>query len=225
MRVLAVDTTTPRGSVALAGEEGVLAEARVRTADGHSRWVLGAIEALLRGLWIEPAAVDGFAVTVGPGSFTGLRVGLSTVQGLAIASGRRCVGMPTLDVLALSVAGAAPCTVALMDAFRGEVFWGIYDADARPLGPPGVGPLEEALAAALERAGASPTAFVGDAVAPRRAAIEAARSDALFPEAEPFLAAPLARAARLRLAEGGGVPGSLLRPLYLRGADIRPPRT
>jgi tRNA threonylcarbamoyladenosine biosynthesis protein TsaB len=225
VRVLAVDTTTPRGSVAVAAEDGVLAEARVRTADGHSRWVLGAIEALLGGLSVEPAALDGFAVTVGPGSFTGLRVGLATVQGLAIASGRRCVGLPTLDVLASSVAGAARRTVALMEAFRGEVFWGVYDADSRPIAPPRVGPLEEALAAAAAGTGTSPTAFVGDAVAPRRTAIEAARPNSVFPEAELFLAAPLARAARLLLAGGGGVPGSLLRPLYLRGADIRPPRT
>ncbi len=63
MRVLAVDTSSPRGSLAVAGPEGILAEARVVTAEGHSRWLLPAVAALLRGLGIEAGSVDVFAVT------------------------------------------------------------------------------------------------------------------------------------------------------------------
>ncbi|MFN8091405.1 MAG: tRNA (adenosine(37)-N6)-threonylcarbamoyltransferase complex dimerization subunit type 1 TsaB [Vicinamibacteria bacterium] len=94
-----------------------------RRTSGHSRWVLGAADALLRGLGIAPGDLDGFAVTVGPGSFTGLQVGISSIQGLAIAAGRPCVGLSALDLLALAAAtagGAASRIVSLMDAFRGE---------------------------------------------------------------------------------------------------------
>src|SRR5512143_1435168 len=69
-RVLAVDTSSPRGSLAIAGPEGVLAEARVVTSEGHSRWLLPAVSALLQGLAIEARTIDVFAVTTGPGSFT-----------------------------------------------------------------------------------------------------------------------------------------------------------
>jgi len=218
VRVLAIDTTSPRGSVAVAGPEGILAEARLVTTKGHSRWLLLAVEALLRGLGVEAGAVDVFAVTIGPGSFTGLRVGLGSVQGLALASGRPCVGLPTLDVLAGAVAGASGTVVALVDAFRGEVYSGVYDAAGLLLRPRGVGPL----AAVLEGLPAG-AAFVGEAALDHRDAIRGAVRDAVFPATPRFLAAPLATAA-LRLAVAGAtVPASGLRPLYLRDAGVHPP--
>ena len=222
MRVLALDTTTPRGSLAVAGDGGLLAEARVVTSDGHSRWVLGAADALLRGLGLAAGALDGFAVTVGPGSFTGLRVGLSTVQGLALAAGRPCVGLPTLDVLALAAAGRAPRVVALMDAFRGETYAAVFDGAGRALVAPRVVALDTLLAELGADEGE--TAFVGDAVDAQRAAIAARVPGAVFPAVDLYLAAPLAREAAVRLAAGKGTAAASLRPLYLRGADIRPPK-
>jgi tRNA threonylcarbamoyladenosine biosynthesis protein TsaB len=224
VRVLALDTTTPRGSLAIAGDEGLLAEARVLTENGHSRWVLGAADTLLRGLGIAPSALDGFAVTVGPGSFTGLRVGISSVQGLGIAAGRPCVGLSALDVLALGAQGrsGAARIVALMDAFRGETYGASYDSHARSLGPARIGALE-ALLGEIGR-GDGETAYVGDAAATHRDAISSADPGAVFPAVDPYLAATLARAALARLAAGKGEPAASLRPLYLRAADIRPPR-
>ena len=219
MRVLAVDTTTPRGSLAVVGEEGVLAEARVVTAEGHSRWLLPAIEALLRGLRVGALDLDAFAVTTGPGSFTGLRVGLSTVQGLALASGKPCVGRAALDLLAGEAVGSAGLVVALMDAFRGEVYSAAYSG-GRLTGERRVGPLAEAL-----RGLAPGTAFVGDAVATRAEAIRSQVEGALFPETGLFLAAALGREALRDVTEGRAITPALLRPLYLRGADIRVART
>lgn len=225
MRVLALDTTTPRGSLAVAGEEGVLAEARVLAQNGHSRWVLGAADALLRGLGIAPGDVDGFAVTVGPGSFTGLRVGISSIQGLAIAAGKPCVGLSALDLLALAAATAGPPAsriVSLMDAFRGETYAGVYDGAGSPAAPARVGALD----AILRDLAAAPaaSAYVGDAARPGREVIVAHDAAALFPEIDLGLAPILAREALARLAAGKGEPAAGLRPLYLRGADIRPPR-
>ncbi len=220
MRVLAVDTTTPRGSVAvLSDEAAVLAEARVETASGHSRWLLPAVEALLSGLALEAAALDCFAVTTGPGSFTGLRVGLSSVQGLALASGRPCVGLSALEVLALAAAGCAETVVAVMDAFRHEVYLGVYDGAGRPRAEPRVGALESLLEGVPEGA-----AFVGDAVGGARPPIEARVPGARFPPLDLFLAVPLARAALGRARVGETVAASDLRPVYLRGADIRLPQ-
>jgi tRNA threonylcarbamoyladenosine biosynthesis protein TsaB len=219
VRVLAVDTSCPRGSLAVADPEGVRAEARVLTREGHSRWLLPAASALLQGLRVEARTLDVFAVTTGPGSFTGLRVGLTSVQGLALASGRPCVGLSTLDVLALSAAGSSGTIVALLDAFRGEVYAGVYDAGGRLRGERTVGPLADVLAGVP-----AGCAFVGDAAVAHREAIAEAVGGATFPEWARFLAPTLGAAALRLAASGATVSAADLRPLYLRGADIRPPR-
>lgn len=214
MRVLAVDTTTPRGSLAVVGPEGLLAEVRVTTAQGHSRWLLPAVDAVLRGLAVLPQDLDAFAVTTGPGSFTGQRVGLSSVQGLALASGKPCVPVSALDVLLSSLDGA-PIVVALMDAFRGEVYSAVSEGGQRRPEGPRVGSLEGALAGLP--AGA---AFVGDAVDGLRSRIEAAANDPRFPPVDLFLAARLGRLALEQVARGEVIAARDLRPLYLRGAEI-----
>jgi tRNA threonylcarbamoyladenosine biosynthesis protein TsaB len=219
VRVLAVDTTTRCGSLAVAGPDGVLAEARVVADGGHSRWLLSAAEALLGGLGIAAGALDAFAVTTGPGSFTGLRVGLGSVQGLAVASGRPCVGLSTLDVMALSAAGSSGTIVALIDAFRGEVYSGVYDSVGALRGERRVGRLEAVLDG-LPRG----TAFVGEAALAGRAAIGESVPGAIFPEGGRSLAATLALAARRLASAGRTVSPAELRPLYLRDADIRKPR-
>lgn len=203
----------------MVGDEGVLAEVRITTLDGHSRWLLPAVDVALRGLGLSPRDLDGFAVTTGPGAFTGLRVGLSSVQGLALACGALCVGLSSLDVLASSVAGSAPTTAALLDAFRDEVYWGIYDSGGRLAGEHRVGPLAGVLEALPPG-----TAFVGDGAARYREAIEAAVPRAQFPSADLFLAGTLGRLALEVLRGGRGRSPADLRPLYLRGADIRMPR-
>ncbi|HSD25667.1 MAG TPA: tRNA (adenosine(37)-N6)-threonylcarbamoyltransferase complex dimerization subunit type 1 TsaB, partial [Vicinamibacteria bacterium] len=162
---------------------------------------------------------DLFAVTTGPGSFTGLRVGLGSVQGLALASGRPCVGLSTLDVLAASAAGSSGTIVALVDAFRGEVYSGVYDATGRLRGERTVG----ALAAVLEAVPPG-SAFVGDVAFAQREAIRTAIPGATFPEWARFLAPALAAAALPLAASGAAVSAADLRPLYLRAADIRPSR-
>lgn len=214
MRVLAVDTTTAAGSVALADGAALLAEARFLAPDTHSRALMPAIGFVLKAAGLEAREVEGFAVAVGPGSFTGLRVGISTVQGLALAAGRPCLGASTLALLAASVAEEPPPIVALRDAFRGEVYWAT--STAASTGPPRLGRLEEALLEAPSGA-----AFVGDAVPSLRAAIEERIRDARFPRFETFLAATLAQWAEPRLRTGSGIAAEALRPLYVRGPDIR----
>jgi len=217
VRVLAVDTTTERGSVALAEDDTVRGEVRLLSPAGHSKRLLPAVDFLLGALGLRPADIEAFAVTTGPGSFTGLRVGLSTVQGLALGSGRPCLGVSALDVLAARVAGVAPATVAVMDAYRGEVYARVYDGEGRPTGPPAV----EAPAAVLARAPAG-AAFVGDGVE-RYPEIFGSRPEAVLAARGLYLAGSLARLAAPRLRAGEGTAPADLRPLYLRAPDIRKP--
>ena len=216
MRVLAVDTTTERGSVAVTEDDSVAGEVRLVSPDGHSRRLLPAVDFLLQSLGLRPGDIAGYAVTTGPGSFTGLRVGLSTVQGLALGAGRPCVGMSALEVLAARIAGAAPASVALMDAYRGEVYGAVYDEQGRAVGPATVERPDALVGRTPERA-----AFVGDGARRHRDLILALRPYALFPARSLFLAGTLARLAAPRLQRGEGVSPAGLRPLYLREPDIR----
>jgi len=218
VRVLAVDTTTARESVALAQGGFVLGEVRLQPAT-HSVRLLPSVAFLLEGLGLSPADVDGYAVAAGPGSFSGLRVGISTVQGLALASGRPCVGLSALDVLAARAAGTADVVVALMDAYRGEVYGGIYDREGRPHGEPLAAPLTALLETVPGRA-----AFIGDGADRYRSEIAASRPEAVFPRRSLFLAGTLALLGETALSAGRGIPPSELRPLYLREASIRKPR-
>jgi tRNA threonylcarbamoyladenosine biosynthesis protein TsaB len=218
VRVLAVDTTTERGSVAVTEDDCVHGEVRLASSEGHSRRLLPAIDFLLQSLGLRPGDIEAYAVTTGPGSFTGLRVGLSTVQGLALGAGRPCLGLSALDVLAARIAGAAPASVALMDAYRGEVYGAVYDGDGARVGPASVGPLEALIARTPPVA-----AFVGDGAERHRERIMSLRPRALFPARSLFLAGTLGRLAGPRLMRGEGVTPAELRPLYLREPDIRRP--
>lgn len=211
-----MDTTTERGSVAVVSGGEVLGEVRLRSGMGHSRRLMPAIAFLLEGLELEAPEVEGYAVAAGPGSFTGLRVGLSCVQGLALASGRPCLGLCTLDVLAARIAGAAPTLVAAMDAYRGEVYACVFEADGTRRGEPVTALPGDAFAGVP--AGA---AFIGDGASRYREDIRAVVPDARFPSRSAFLAGTLGLLAEPVLAAGGGVAPAELRPLYLRGTGAR----
>ena len=181
--------------MAVVSDGEVLGEVRLRAGMGHSKRLMPAIAFLLDGLGMAAAEVEGYAVAAGPGSFTGLRVGLSCVQGLALGSGRPCLGLCTLDVLAARIAGAAPTLVAAMDAYRGEVYAGVYASDGTRRGEPVTAPPE--LAFAGLPAG---TAFMGDGAERYRDAILATVPDARFPARTAFLAGTLGRMAERLLA-------------------------
>jgi tRNA threonylcarbamoyladenosine biosynthesis protein TsaB len=216
VRILAVDTATATGSVALLDGEVVVGEALFETPSLHSAHVLPAVASVLRAARAEPREIEGYAVTIGPGPFTGLRVGISTVQGLAMGAGRPTIGVPSLDVLAAQMQGEGPTVVAMIDAGRGQVYVQTYDSEGRRLGEAGV----------LDPAGfhewlPQRAAFVGDGALLYRKEIEAARPASRFPGRSATLARTLGVVAASLFAAGRGVPPEELRPLYLRGADIR----
>jgi tRNA threonylcarbamoyladenosine biosynthesis protein TsaB len=218
--IVAVDTSTRFGSVALWERGSLLGELRRDLEGGHSAWLVGAIEGLLAGAGRGADELGGLAVVAGPGSFTGLRVGLATVQGLALARGTSCLGVSTLDVLAWKVRGSAPRIAAVMDAWRGELYVGEYDAGAAATGSPDVRTPE----ALVERIGGERWSVFGDGAIRYREAIETACPEAVFPERKLYLAATLAELAGGRLERGQGRGAGELRPVYLRPPALRSPR-
>lgn len=213
-----MDTTTSDGSVALGRDGALLGSVRLSGDQNYSTVLLPAVVSLLQGAGLSAAQVEAYAVTTGPGSFTGLRIGISTVQGLALASGRPCLGLSAFDVRMADHVGLAPCVVVLLEAYRDEVYAGVFDAAGRPTGDPSVEPLD----AVLDRVPAG-AAFVGDAVTRYRGTIEARRPHAMLRAESPPLAPTLLRLAAGRLAAGERPAAADVRPFYLREAAIRSP--
>lgn len=126
--ILAIETATRSGSVAMARGENILAFQVGDAAVSHSANLIEMIETTLGQAGAQLSDIDLFAVAVGPGSFTGLRIGLATVKALAVCTGREVAGVSTLAAIALA-SGAAGKIVALLPAGRGEVFAQLFSAD------------------------------------------------------------------------------------------------
>lgn len=119
--ILSVETATLSGSVAVSRGEEVVAARAGDSGVSHSNTLLYDIDKVLAEARVELSRIDLFAVATGPGSFTGLRIGIATVKGLAATLDRPTAGVPTLHAVALA-AGPSPRSVALLPAGRGEVF-------------------------------------------------------------------------------------------------------
>ncbi|MBM3810357.1 MAG: tRNA (adenosine(37)-N6)-threonylcarbamoyltransferase complex dimerization subunit type 1 TsaB [Acidimicrobiia bacterium] len=147
LRVLAIDTSGEVCSLALLTPEG-LYEQRHRSAEGHAHLLFPQVEALLREAGLGVADIDCFAAASGPGSFTGVRVALSAVKGLAEATGKAAAGVSNLQALAWH--GSAKLRAPLIDARRQEVYGAVYDGELRLVQPETVGPVEAWLASLPE---------------------------------------------------------------------------
>jgi tRNA threonylcarbamoyladenosine biosynthesis protein TsaB len=126
MRILGVDTSTSWGSLGIIDDDAVVAEYALFREETHSARLVPAIQALLKEARLDLTEIDGLAISLGPGSFTGLRVGLSTVKGLALAAEKPVVGIPTLDALASNLPFAPYLICPLLDARKGEVYFALY---------------------------------------------------------------------------------------------------
>jgi len=126
MKVLGIDTSTPCGSIGLIEGDQILCEYSVNRKMSHSERVLKTIDRVLEDSGISIGDVDGFAISRGPGSFTGLRIGVSVVKGLALATGRRVAGVSTLDALAQNARYFPHLICPLLDARKGEVYTALY---------------------------------------------------------------------------------------------------
>ncbi len=126
MLTLAFDTSSKTAAVAVLRDETVLCDTVINTGRNHSEVLLPAIDDALRLVGIKMSEIDLLACTLGPGSFTGLRIGVSTLKGLMMATGKPAAGVSSLEALALNVGPTDKMIGAVLDAGRGQVYLSYY---------------------------------------------------------------------------------------------------
>jgi tRNA threonylcarbamoyladenosine biosynthesis protein TsaB len=225
MKVLALDTTTRAGSVAIVDGDRVIDERGGDASRGHAERLPGEMLAIAAATQTPLASVDLFAVASGPGSFTGLRIGIATVQGVAFVQGRRMVGVSALEALAhcASVGLSAGAHVAAwMDAYRRDIFAALYRVtDAAVLDPDRLVELDPpsvdspaAIWARWSNELVVPSVVIGDGAVLYEAIVTPSR--VMRP---PLLAGAIGRLAVSYVRRGGGVHPSAVHPLYVRRPD------
>jgi tRNA threonylcarbamoyladenosine biosynthesis protein TsaB len=148
-KTLAVDTTADSGSIALADENGVCDEVVVHAPQGFSRVLFGEIERLLERQKVGLVDIELFAGASGPGSFTGVRVGLSAMKGFAEVMGKPVVAVSNLE--ALAEFGSSNARATIIDARRGEIYGAVYDARGAQIVPEVVLPFPKFLSLLPDR--------------------------------------------------------------------------
>ena len=219
MKILTIDTSSNCSSVALSDGASLLGECVLGEDRSNSGRLPRAITELLGAARLSTDGLDAFAVSLGPGSFTGVRVGIALVKGLALATGKPAVGFSSLAMLAMNLPFSSAQVAPMFDARKSEVYAGLYRCASRPepILPDAVLPPARFLAG-IDR----PTLFLGDGALRYRELIIATLGElALFP---PFHAdlprasagAVLALDAALK---GDFTPLPLLNPTYLRASE------
>lgn len=133
MLTLAFDTSSKTAAVAVLQDDSILYDALINTGLNHAEILLPAIDQACRQLRLQINDIDLFACTLGPGSFTGLRIGVSTLKGLLIATGKPATGVSALAALALNVQENAAVICSVMDAGRGQVYTACYSCNENGL--------------------------------------------------------------------------------------------
>jgi tRNA threonylcarbamoyladenosine biosynthesis protein TsaB len=229
MRVLALDTTTRAGSVALVVDDRIVVEERGDASRTHAERQPNEALAALAPHGLTLGDVDLFAVSSGPGSFTGLRIGIATIQGLALVHRRPVVAVSALDALAhIAAREARPgdYVAALMDAHRSDVFSALYvvgdaatldDGKIVEIEGPSVGDPETTLERWSSRA--SPAIFIGDGAGKYAAMIHdrAGATARVIPP--PLLAGTIGLLAVRRSRTGRTISPAAIQPLYVRRPD------
>jgi len=220
MRILALETSTLTGGVALLDGDCLVAEYTLSVRATHSERLMAAVDRLLNDSGWAVETLEGVAVSIGPGSFTGLRIGVSTAKGLGLALGIPLVGVPTLDALAALLPHARDPVCPILDAKKGELYTSLFhweggrmvrDWEYLALTP-------RDLCARLS----GPVIFVGDGVV----AFEKTLAEGLGPLAR-FApparrlpsAACVAQLGHSRLLSGEVVEPASLTPLYIRPSE------
>lgn len=210
MIVLALDTAGVDCAAALydSGRDTVLGEASDLIGKGHAEHLMGIVDRVLNQADMKLAMVERIAVTIGPGSFTGIRVGVAAARGFGLALNIPTVGITTLETMAAAQREKTPGrpVLAAMDAKRGEIYLQSFSADGTAL--------DEPRAVTIEAAKTIATAFAGEITG---SATPLLKPNATGEHANMF---PISIVARLGAAAdpGSGKP----KPLYLRGPDAKP---
>jgi tRNA threonylcarbamoyladenosine biosynthesis protein TsaB len=219
MRLLALESATLAGGAALLDGDVIVGEHRSNIALTHSERLMVAVDRLLQDCGWTLKDLDGLAVSVGPGSFTGLRVGIATIKGLALALSLPVAPVPTLDALASALPFAEAAVCPVLDARKGEVYLSCYrwqeDRMERQWEYLAISP-----EAAVDRL-IPPVILLGDGVRPLRPYLHRLGDGARVAPPAQLLPSPglVAQLGHRLLAAGGGVSGEDLAPLYLRPSE------
>ncbi|MBN2254825.1 MAG: tRNA (adenosine(37)-N6)-threonylcarbamoyltransferase complex dimerization subunit type 1 TsaB [Deltaproteobacteria bacterium] len=218
MITLAFDTSTKTGSFALLKDKILLVEQFMNTGRNHGETVHPAIRQILSAAGIGIGDVNLLAVTVGPGSFTGLRIGAGTAKGLAFAEETLIVGVSTLDALAANASGSALTICPMLDARKGEVYTAFYRAagadfperisDERVISP-------EILLTDMDR----PVLFLGDGAIAYEGLIRSILADKAHFVPDPFnyiRAASVGLIGLKKFRDGDSLNSLIFAPRYLR---------
>jgi len=221
MLILGIETATSQVGVAIGGHEGVLGLFEAAKGRRHAETLAPAIEFVCKQAHVELTELGAISVDVGPGLFTGMRVGMATAMAMAQALRIPVIGISSLDLLAYPLRNCGHLIASVIDARRGEVFYALYrqvPGGVQRVFEPQVGRVEDVVAELITRPG--DTLLVGDGALRYRQQIE----DVVRVEfADQFLAhpsaAPLVSLAHARAMREEWVNASELRPLYLRRPD------
>lgn len=132
MKLLGIETSTRTGSVAIVEGEEIIAEYTLKSKETHTARLMPAIDHILKDTHLTIHQMDAVAVSLGPGSFTGLRIGLATAKGLCLALRKPLVGILTLDALAHNICYSSHIICPLLDARKGEVYAALYRHQTTP---------------------------------------------------------------------------------------------
>ncbi len=212
--ILAIDTTSEFGSLALAHGAEVDEIVPLRSRAGFAHLIFQEIVALLDRHALHLEDVFGYAAASGPGSFTGVRVGLTAAKGLAEAHGKRVA--PVSNLAALAYSGEGDWRAPIMDARRGEIYGAVYDAALRPVVEEMAAPLPRF----LEKLGNLPVTFVASDFTPFRAGISGTRFEtARMVTAPRALAGAVAAVAARLFEEGRALLPEQVDANYIRRSD------
>ena len=212
--ILAIDTTHEFGSIALLANGELLDEVLLHAPDGFGHILYGHLSRMLDQHSCRLQSIECFAAASGPGSFTGVRIGLACVKGLADAVGRPVVAVSNLQAVAAFGGGQLRATV--LDARRGEIYGGMYDAKLNLVAPEIVMKFPQW----LETLPDGPVEFISTGNSPFRAALAGTRFErAPFIETPRAIAGAIARIAQVELRHGRAVDPAEVDANYVRRSD------
>jgi tRNA threonylcarbamoyladenosine biosynthesis protein TsaB len=212
MRILAFDCAGAQCAAAILSDGDILATRQSVAERGHAQLLIPMLVDLLDEAGLKFSDIDRFAVTTGPGSFTGIRVALAAAHGLALGTGKPIVGVTVFEAMAASTTNRTTRLLVAIDSRRAELFVQLFDPDGAPLTEPAMLPPE----AIANWAGPGQLTLTGDAaglVAPHLAAMIVNSPEAWAARVDPVIVA--------RLAAAGAI-GPPPAPFYLRPPDAVP---
>lgn len=225
MKILAIETATALGGVALIDDKKLLAEYGMDMAMAHGEMLMVMVDRILKDGGLGPDDLDALAVSIGPGSFTGLRVGVSTVKGLATGTSIPIAAVSTLEALAWNGQAGRHFICPMIDARKGEVYTAQFSSEGdgilkrvtedQVLSP-------EVLCVRLREASTHPTVFLGDgALRYREVLVNRLGRRALFPPAPISRSFPsmVAWLGLQKLRRGEAADARTLAPMYIRRPD------